>query len=178
MITGKAPTNAWARLTHEAEEDTLIDTPRITETTEQRAAVIHMRIPREEMPKVFGAAVEELLGTLADQDVAVTGPVFAHHLRMEPDTFDFEVGVPVAGEVAESGRVKPGGLPAATVARTVHRGPYEGLPGAWGEFDSWMREKGHSQGPDLWERYLEGPGSSADPADWVTELNRPLEGVS
>lgn len=51
---------------------------------------------------------------------------------MDPDTFDFEVGVPVAAPVAAAGRVKPGELPAATVARTVYHGDYSGLGEAWG----------------------------------------------
>lgn len=153
----------------------MIDAPQITETTEQTAAVIHLRIPREEIPEVFGAVVEELIGTLADQGVTATGPLFAHHLRMDPETFDFEVGVPVAEEVSEAGRVKPGTLPAARVARTVYHGPYEGLHGAWGEFDAWMDENGLVQAANLWERYVEGPYSSPDPAEWRTELNRPLE---
>lgn len=152
----------------------MIDTPEVAETREQRAAVIRFTIPREEMPEVFGPAVEELMATLADQGVAPAGPVFAHHLRMDPDTFDFEVGVPVEEPVAEAGRVKAGGLPAATVARTVYHGPYEGLPEAWGEFEAWMVERGHAWAPNLWERYVEGPHSDPDPTRWRTELNRPL----
>ena len=55
---------------------------------------------------------------------------------MSADTFDFELGVEVSTPVKATGRVKPGELRAAKVARTVYRGPYEGLPAAWGEFSS------------------------------------------
>lgn len=154
----------------------MIDTPEIVRTPKRQAAVIHLTIPRAEMMEVFGPAVDELLATLDDQEIASTGPVFAHHLRMDPETFDFEVGVPVADPVAPTGRVKPGVLPAARVARTVYHGPYEGLPDAWREFDAWIGEHGHEKGPELWESYVEGPHSGPDPADWRTELNRPLEG--
>jgi effector-binding domain-containing protein len=93
---------------------------------------------------------------------------------MDPHTFDFEIGVPVPSPVAAVGRVTAGRLPAATVARTVYHGPYEGLGAAWGEFEAWIVAAGHTPAPDLWECYVTGPESSADPADWRTEFNRPL----
>jgi effector-binding domain-containing protein len=76
--------------------------------------------------------------------------------------------------VKAAGRVRPGQLPAAKVARTVYSGPYDGLPSAWGEFNNWMNANGHKQAADLWEVYSVGPQSSPDPANWRTELNRPL----
>jgi effector-binding domain-containing protein len=90
--------------------------------------------------------------------------------------FDFEACVPVGSPAAASGRVRPGRLPAARVARTVYRGPYEGLAGAWGELCAWIEANGLTPREDLWECYLTGPESSPDPADWRTELNRPLAG--
>lgn len=45
--------------------------------------------------KVFGPAVGELMAVLAAQGVKPDGAVFAHHLKMSADTFDFELGVKV-----------------------------------------------------------------------------------
>ena len=154
----------------------MIDTPEVVLTEARPAAFIHLRIPRADMQKQFGATMQELMDTLEEQGVTPAGPVFAHHLKMEPDTFDFRLGVPVDEPVREVGRVETGELPEALVARTVYYGPYEGLPGAWGEFDAWMKDRGHEQAPDLWESYVEGPHSTSDPADWRTELNRRLVG--
>ena len=102
------------------------------------------------------------------------GPVFSYHLRMDPGIFDFEIGVPVTKPVAPVGRVQPGQLPATKVARTIYRGPYEGLGAAWGEFGAWIKAQGHKPAPDLWECYVVGPEASPDPANWRTQLNRPL----
>ncbi len=88
------------------------------------------------MMKAFGPAVGELMAALAAQGVEPVGAVFAHHLKMSPDIFDFELGVKVSSPVKAAGRVKPGQLPAVKVARTVYSGPYEGLPSAWDEFDT------------------------------------------
>ena len=75
-----------------------------------------------------------------------------------------------------TGRVQPGQWPAVRVVRTVHHGPCEGLPDAWEEFMGWIETQRHTPAPDLWECYLTNPDSDPDPANWRTELNRPLVG--
>ena len=60
------------------------------------------------------------------------------------------------------------------MARTVYHGGYEGLGPAWGEFLGWIESQGLKSAEDLWEVYAAGPESSPDPANWRTELNRPL----
>ena len=154
----------------------MLDTPRITQTTDRLTAVIHLTIPRAEIRNVMGPGLQEVQAAVAAQGIAPAGPWFTHHLRMDPATFDFEICVPVTVPVAAVGRVKPSRWPAMKVAQTVYHGPYEGLPAAWGEFDAWIVANGHAPGPDLWERYVAGPESSPDPASWRTELNRPLIG--
>lgn len=153
----------------------MISTPTIIQTEAHAAAIIHITTPRHEMMKVFGPAVAELMSALAAQGVEPIGAVFAHHLKMSPGVFDFELGVKVTAPVTATGRVKPGQLPAAKVARTIYSGPYEGLPTAWGEFDAWMKANGCEQAENLWELYSVGPQSTPDQAGWRTELNRPLK---
>jgi len=109
-------------------------------------------------------------------DGVPAGAFFSHHFKMDPETFDFEIGVPVATAVTASGRVKPGRLPAARVARTIFHGGYEGLGAAWGEFGAWIKTNGHTPAENLWEIYATGPESGPDPSGWRTELNRPLIG--
>jgi len=152
----------------------MLDKPRIEQTDVQLTAVIRLTIPRAEIQSVMGPALAEVMAAIGAQGIAPAGPVFSHHLRMDPDTFDFEVGVPVMAPVSTTGRVKASQLPAATVAQTVYHGPYEGLGSAWAEFVEWIVAEGHKPAPDLWECYVTGPESNPDPATWRTELNRPL----
>ena len=152
----------------------MIDAPEITETREQATAVIRLRIPREEIKDVMGPGFAELMGTLAAQNITPTGPAFSHHFRIEPGYFDFELGVPVSAPVTPVGRVLASRIPRVATARTIHRGPYEGLADAWEEFDSWIFSQGHVTAPDLWEHYLVGPESESDPSDWQTMLEHPL----
>jgi len=108
----------------------MLDQPRIVQVTAQRVAVIHVTVPRAEIRQVMGPGYSELMAAVAAQDIMPTGPWCTHHFRMDPDTFDFEIGVPITAPISAMGRVRAGQLPAATVARTVYHGPYEGLPAA------------------------------------------------
>lgn len=152
----------------------MIDSPAITKAEVQHTAVIHLTIPRAEIQKVMGPAHQELMGTLAAQGVKPASAWFSHHFRMDPATFDFEVGVVVSTPISPTGRVLNSQLPGAKVVRTVYRGGYEGLGGGWGELDAWIKREGLEPTGELWEIYAAGPESGADPAGWQTELNRPV----
>jgi uncharacterized protein YndB with AHSA1/START domain/effector-binding domain-containing protein len=152
----------------------VIDTPQITKTTAQLAAVIHLTIPRNEIRTAMGPGLAEIMTAVKAQGIGPAGPWFTHHLKMHPATFDFEICVPVTAPVAHVGRVKPRIFPEVTVARTVYCGRYDRLGEAWAEFKAWIAANGHSAGPDLYECYPVGPESSPNPADWRTELSQPL----
>jgi effector-binding domain-containing protein len=152
----------------------MINKPQIVRTDAQLTAIIPFTIPREEMRNVMGPGLKELMATIAAQGITPAGPWFDHHLKMDPDIFDFEISVPVRAPVVAAGRVRPSQLPAATVARTVYVGPYEGLGDAWDEFVDWIIAEGHTPAPNLWQCYLTAPESNSDPSTWQTELNRPL----
>lgn len=152
----------------------MIEPPQVVQAEAQPAAVIRLTIPRDEMQHVMGPGLAEVFAAVQAQGAEPAGPWFTHHLQMDPETFDFEIGVPVKTPVVAAGRVQPGGLPGARVARTVYQGGPEGLGEAWGEFGAWIDAAGHTAAPDLWEQYIVGPESGPDPANWRTVLNRPL----
>jgi effector-binding domain-containing protein len=124
----------------------MLDHPRITETAAQHTAVIHLTIPKDQIQHVMGPGLGELMSTIAAQGITPTGPWFTHHLKMSPDSWDFEISVPVNSPVAAAGRVKPGQWAAMKVAKTVYQGPYEGLGDAWGEFMDWIEMEGTRRG--------------------------------
>lgn len=152
----------------------MLETPAFVQTQPQTAAIIHLTVPSEEMQQVMGPAIMEVIGAATAQGIGPTGPLFAHHFGMKPGIFNFDVGVPVSAPVAETGRVKPGELPGAVVMRTVFTGPYEGLGQAWEDFQELVKEEGRTLGPNLWERYLQGPEAGGDPSTYRTELNQTI----
>lgn len=150
----------------------MLDKPVFLQTEDLPAAVIHITVPRDQIQEVMGPAIHEVIDVVTAQGIGPKGPVFAHHFGMTPGTFNFEVGVPVAGAVEPVGRVFQSELPAAPVMRTVYTGPYEGLGDAWCEFQDMVEAEGRTLGPNLWERYLYGPESTDDSATFRTELNQ------
>ncbi len=152
----------------------MLDKPVFLQAEAQPAAVILITVPRDQIQEVMGPAIQEVIGAVTAQGIGPTGPVFAHHFGMTPGIFNFEVGVPVSDPVQPTGRVKPGEIPAASIMRTVYIGPYEGLGEAWGEFKDLVEQEGRTLGPNLWERYLQGPESSPDSSTFRTELNQPV----
>ncbi|MDQ3101170.1 MAG: GyrI-like domain-containing protein [Bacteroidota bacterium] len=153
----------------------LLDEPTIVHFEEQRTAVIRFTIRREEIRSVMGPAYGDLHQVLQEQSIEAVGPFFTHHFRMDPEVFDFELGVPVNASIKPQGRVLQGKLPAAKVMRTVYRGGYEGMGAAWQKFDQLIRELGHQAVESLWESYVKGPESGSDQSKWETEFNRPLK---
>ncbi len=153
----------------------MIDTPHITESAARRVAFIHLTVARDEIRHVMGPGITEVLAAVKAQAIGPTGPWFTHHLKITETQFDFEICVPVSAPVSPVGRVQAGELAARKiVAHTIYRGPYEGLGEAWAKFMGWIETKGYKPGTDLWEVYVAGPESSPDPANWRTELHRPL----
>lgn len=152
----------------------MIEIPEIVQSEAQPMAFVRLTVPREKIQEVMGPGRGELMAAVADQGVEPVGPWFTHHLRMDPEVFDFEICVPIDGQISPVGRVRLGELPGGKIARTVYHGPYEGLASAWAEFDKWITDNGLTAGEGLWEVYLVGPESDPDPALWRTQLNRPL----
>ena len=150
--------------------------PTIIETKAQHTAVIRLSIPRAEMMKAFGPAIEELVAVPIAQGTPPQGSAFAHHLKMSSGIFDFEMGFITAAPVTPAGLVEPGHGPASKAVQAVYQGSYDGLPAAWGEFNAWIKANGIAPAQDLWEHYVIGPHLSPDPTAWRTELYRPING--
>jgi effector-binding domain-containing protein len=154
----------------------VIDTPTVVESEARETAVIRLVVPQADIRSVMGPAIQEVMATLAAQGIEPAGPLYDYHRRMDPEVFDFEVGVPVPRRVSPSGRVVEGRLPARSVARTVYHGGYEGLGAAWAELTTWIASRGYVADPDFWQCFLAGPESGPDASKWRTELNRPVRG--
>ncbi len=152
----------------------MIDEPYVLTTQPRRAAVIHVTVEHAKIREVMGPGLAELQAALSDQHIRPTGPWYTHHLSLSPETFDFEIGLPLDDAVFPAGRVRGGVFMGGRVARTIFHGEYKGLVGAWRELDTWIVSRGLKPARDLWEVYLVGPEADGDPAHWRTELSRPL----
>ena len=109
----------------------MIEPPRIVQIESRPIAVIHVTVDRAQIQQVMGPGVSELFAAVQAQGIAVAGPWFTHHSRRPTDSFDFDIGVPVASPVAPVGRMRAATWPAMRVARTVMPGDFSGLADAW-----------------------------------------------
>jgi effector-binding domain-containing protein len=151
-----------------------LDPPQIVDVPAFKVARIAITTAASEIRPAMHAGLRELRAALANQGVEPTGPWFTHHLKVPDQTFDFEICLPVAVDVKPEGCVTMGEIRAARTARTTYRGDYANLGEAWGQFMQWINSHGVAAAPDLWEVYTSGPEASPHPADWQTQLNRPL----
>ena len=152
----------------------MLETPQIFEVPAQTLAVIRLTIPRGQMMKRFDPTVREVLEAMLRQAVVPAGPVTAHYFSVPAETFDFELGFPIAGTIAADGAVYAAEQPAQTIIRTVYTGPFAGLPSAWGVFQNHIVAKGYRYATDFREAYLNDPNKVADPTEYTTELVRIL----
>jgi effector-binding domain-containing protein len=152
----------------------MLDAPKTIETQAQQAAVIPLIAQKGEIGNVMGPAIQEVMAAVQAQGVGPAGRLFSNHSRVDPEVFEFEVGIPVSAPITPSGRVQPGELPAARAISTVYHGGYEGLGAAWGEFMEWVEKNDLKTTGRFWEVYLTSHDTSGNPADWQTELNMEL----
>lgn len=106
--------------------------------------------------------------------------MFAHHLQLSSETFDFEVGFPLDCDVTAAGRVKAGVQPGGEMLSATFTGPYEGLYAAWKAFgdatatnDSEFASK-FEKSKTVLEIYSKGPESGPDASTYETKLCLPL----
>lgn len=149
----------------------MITPPEILTTKALITAAIPLVIPGRDMPKYMDPAIQEIIKLITEQGIKITGPMFSYHHRRPSDTFDFEIGFPVAKAIKEEGRVINSKLPAVKVVRSVYQGPYEGLAQAWPSLQEWVRANGHGETGKFWESYQNNPDEVKSPSEYRTELN-------
>lgn len=135
---------------------------------------IRERHPADQMPAFLGQTFGALFGRLHDLRVPPAGPPFVIYHEFGGDAIDAEVCVPVGRVVTAAIEVASRELPAATVVRTVHVGPYTELGGAYDALTDWIRAHGTEAAGPVRERYLNGPGDGVEPAAYLTEIEIPI----
>ena len=126
----------------------------------------------------IGTLLEELFGTLAKNQVRPMGPPMAiyHDEGFKEKDVDVETAVSVnQSHLKENGRLSIYFLPQAQVASVLHQGAYDTLSPAYQAILQWINDNDYQIiGPDR-EIYLRGPGLNVNPAEYVTEIQFPVE---
>ena len=157
----------------------------LVELEPQPTAAVRIQQPMIELD--LAAAFDRVMPLVAQRIVeaggTVGGPPFGRYHRFGPDVVDVEIGFPVATEPAglpeldacPAGDVGRSELPGGPVARTTHRGPYDGLSGTYDRLHGWIHaQPGIDDGPGPWESYVDDPRTSTDQAELRTLVIWPL----
>jgi len=140
-------------------------------------------------PPEQGGLWDELEGYLAMNRVRPVGACFTlyHDDEFKERDWDLEVCEPIDAELDESTiapgasageRVKVQTLPAATLASTLHNGPFTTIGEAYNAIGKWITDNGYRITGLCREVYLRPSknGSQTDP-ETVTEIQFPVEKV-
>lgn len=142
------------------------DVPQITVLS------IRASITQPEMPAFIGAAFGELYEHASRHGVATAGEPFIIYHTFGPGALDVQICAPITGGPPTAGRIELSTLPAATVAHTLHVGPYERLADAYDSLMHWVADHGYEPSAPVRERYLTGPDTPPD--QHRTEIDLPV----
>ena len=139
------------------------------ELQEQPTAVVRDTIQMDAIASFLGHAFSSTAQVIGAAGVGMAGPPFARY-RFREGAVEVEAGFPVDHAITASADVVPSRLPGGTIARVMHRGPYDELGGAYEAVQGWLAAHGHQGSGDPWESYLDEP----DVAEPRTVVDQPF----
>jgi effector-binding domain-containing protein len=145
---------------------------------DQAIVSIRERIASADMPTFIGRAFGELYEHTHLLGVETVDEPFVIYHAFGPEGIDAEVCLSIAAEMIATGRITARVLPAATVAWTLHVGPYDELGTAYGALSAWVGQHGLEAVGPMRERYLNEPGPDLPPAEYRTVIEVPIAEVA
>jgi effector-binding domain-containing protein len=132
----------------------------------------------------IGRLIGEVFAFLGRRGWQPAGAPFTiwHDHGFKETKVDAELAVPVndavAGALTGDGKVKISHMPEAQMACVIHKGPYTDFGLAYAALGAWVESNGFRIcGPNR-EIYLAGPESASEPANYVTEIQFPVEKIT
>jgi hypothetical protein len=89
-------------------------------------------------------------------------------------TFDVTAGYPTAKPLKIGSPFTGERLPGGRIVHVLHLGPWSTLLSTYDRLSEWLVAHRLSLVPLMWEEYLVGPDTVADPAAWRTRIVVPL----
>ncbi|WP_230116699.1 GyrI-like domain-containing protein [Arthrobacter sp. Bi83] len=133
---------------------------------EQQTAVLRERVPMAALTEFFGRAFAAVAAETEAQNVQLAGPPFALYRGTPTQTIDVEAGFPIAG----TGNVVTSTLPEVDAFETIHAGAYDTLNRTYAALQEQIKAAGRTPLDTMWEYYLTGPSTEADPLKWQTRI--------
>lgn len=130
----------------------------------------------------IGPFANAVVGQLAQAAIAFTRPLIHLYFNGDDETddhIDLFVGAPVAAIPPALGEFECQRLPGGDlVACVIYRGDYVGIGKAFQALDRWIATSGYRQSGPFREIYHRSPAHTADPAEYLTEIQSPIVAAS
>lgn len=132
----------------------------------------------------IGGLIEEVFAFVGKHGLQPAGAPFSiwHDHGFKETHVDAEMAVPVNAAMANAlpaeGRVKISQMPEAEMACVIHQGRYDEFSLAYTAIGEWIEANDYRICGKNREIYLAGPESSPDPANYVTEIQFPVEKIA
>ncbi len=142
----------------------------VTREAQPAAIVRHRGVRMDELPSLFDAG----FAALAASGAPVNGPAFAVYNGDPTETFDLDIGFPVAEPLADTVTVgdltvMASELPGGELLGLTHVGSYDTLSSSWAVLANAMLERGLPMSA-FFEVYVSEPSPTVDPATLRTDL--------
>jgi effector-binding domain-containing protein len=147
----------------------IIDT---REVIEQPVLSIRERFAGPQIPEFIGGSFAKLYEHAGRSGIVTSAPPFVLYHSFDKIEIDAEASVPTVGLAEPAGPIGARVLPAATVAHTLHVGPYDDLTIAYEAVQTWITEQGLEIAGPFLERYLTEP--DVPPEQCRTEIEVPV----
>ena len=156
----------------------------ITTLDPQPTVTVRITQPMAELnlADAYDRSIPLVAARIAEAGGQVTGAPFGRYHQFNSEAVNIEIGFPVVAPPAGiaplgavgAGEVGTSSLPGGTVARTIHRGSYDGLKAAFDALHEWIHaQPGVDDGDGPWESYVDSPAEVAT-EDVRTEIVWPL----
>ncbi len=156
--------NTVAEMRREGAMPDMTDQPVVVkEVPEVQVVGVRRTIAMKDINQLFPEAARKMRARPAGPPMSLY-----YDTEFDPEHVDVEVLFPVTARGERT-------LPGRTVASVVHVGPYDAVSPVYAKIFAWVNEnKRRVVGPPR-EIYLVGPESGKSPAEYVTEMQLPIE---
>lgn len=137
---------------------------------------IRSKMSMSNIGTAMGACYDELYRYLQEAGGECLGGCYAvyHGEMFDPEDMDVECCFSVARPLPDKGRIFSRVLEGATVASTLHVGPYATLEGAYRALGEWVEKNGRTYAGPARDVYLDDPYNTP-PEKLRTEVQFPIK---
>lgn len=142
-------------------------------TEKMQTACIFHKGPVEEMPTLLMEIMEYEMKKGLEMAGAPFAAYYSSPEEVAPDEWEYEVGIPFAGEAQDEGRIKIKNFPSQKVLSTIHKGPYQEIEPVYIALMQYVIDNDYEVVGAPMEFYLNSPMEVSE-SELLTEVQFPV----